>query len=421
MTAAKGDLVVRFAERDVGSLRAGPNNTFTFTYGPSWLALETSFPVSLSLPLRAEAYVDGAAHTFFANLLPEGGVRQAVCRRLGISEDNDLALLRAIGGECAGALAIVDPDVGDRSSSDHDYEELDASRLRALVSDDQLVPLLVGGPATRLSLAGAQDKLPVALLDGKVWIPRGSAASTHILKLPHRRYAHIPVNEAYVTGVATRLGFDAVTATLFDRTDPPSLLVERYDRRVADNPRSVTRLHQEDLCQALGSSPSRKYEQEGGPTLAAAINLVRAHVRNPIGDVERLVGWQAFNVVTGNSDGHGKNLSILYDEHGTRLAPFYDLLSTRHYEGLDRLLAMSVGGTRDPDLLDRARWTTLARELTVGASTIMDIVLAVTERSLEAVGPWTREFRERYGDQSILQTLPRAIAKRARKLRKAVS
>ena len=86
----------------------------------------------------------------------------------------------------------------------------------------------------------------------------------------------------------------------------------------------------------------------------AAITLVRGLVSDPLVDVRRLIEWQAFNVCAGNSDGHGKNLSILHDRAGARLAPFYDLLATRYYPSLDRFLAMAVGGGRDPDRLARA-------------------------------------------------------------------
>jgi len=352
--------------------------------------------------------------------LPEGGVRQAVCRRLGISEGNDVALLRAIGGECAGALTILDLEAPDRPSSDHEYEEMDDRRLQSLVSDEQVVPLLVGGETTRLSLAGAQDKVPVALLDDKIYLPLSRSPSTHILKLPHHRYPHIPANEAYVMGLATRVGLDAVAVTLSGRTDPASLLVARYDRRPSRDPWPVTRVHQEDVCQALGLAPASKYEQEGGPTVVDVVRLVRAHVIRPVVDVGRILEWLVFNVVAGNSDGHGKNLSILHDEEGPRLAPFYDLVSTRHYPGIDRQMAMSIGGTRNPDELGRARWVRLAKELEIGAGVLVDIVVTISERCLEAQRSWTAEFRARYGEQPILQTLPRAITTRARRLRKAI-
>lgn len=148
---------------------------------------------------------------------------------------------------------------------------------------------------------------------------------------------------------------------------------------------------------------------------------MRAHVHRPVVDVRRLLEWQAFNVTVGNSDGHGKNLSILYEDDGPRLAPFYDLLSTRHYPGLDRGMAMSVGGVRDPDDLHRRQWASLATQLEIGARVATDLALGVAERCIEVIAAWTVEFRERHGKQAILQTLPQAITRRARKVRKALS
>ena len=121
---------------------------------------------------------DGRGHAFFANLLPEGAVREAICARLGISRDNDLALLRAIGGECAGALSVVAAGAEPATQRRPTYELLEDRRLQAFVDGKRTLPLLAGGPSTRLSLAGAQDKLPVAILDGRIHLPVGDAPST---------------------------------------------------------------------------------------------------------------------------------------------------------------------------------------------------------------------------------------------------
>lgn len=409
-------LIVRWGARTVGRLRGDDTGRLGFTYAAEWLDSDTATPISISLPLREDEYLGGAGHGFFANLLPEGAVREAVCRRLGISVDNDLALLRAIGGECAGALSVVPAEEPSLEPRPHEYEPLATERLRSLVASDDVVPLLVGGPTTRLSLAGAQDKLPVALLDGRVHLPIAAAPSTHILKLPHSRFAHVPANEAFTTGLAHRVGVDAVDVQLFDGTDPPSLLVARYDRVPSSDPWPVARLHQEDLCQALGLPPGRKYEQEGGPTLAAAVGVVRDHVRDPLVDVPRLLQWQAFNVIAGNSDGHGKNVSLVHGDRGLRLAPFYDLLSTRQYARLDRALAMSVGGRRDPDQLRDEQWRALAEQLGIAPRVVLGLVRDLAERCGEAIDPWTKEFRERHGDQPILQTLPTWVSRRARRV-----
>lgn len=413
-------LEVRHGERRVGSLRADESNRFCFRYQEEWLSAKDAFPVSITLPLGPDEEVGGRAHTFFANLLPEGLVRQAVCRRLGISESNDVELLRAIGGECAGALSIVDPNVP-LERPDHEYEELDARRLQSLAEDDdRVVPLLIGGAETRLSLAGAQDKVPVAILDGKIHLPLKGSPSTHILKLPNRRYAHLPQNEAFVLGLATRAGLECAGSELTNATKPQSLLVERYDRRRTDDPWPVRRLHQEDFCQALGLLPGQKYEQEGGPSLAQAVALVRTSVVNPLQDVPRLIEWQTFNAAAGNADGHGKNLSIVYDDEGPRLAPFYDLVSTRAYESLDRRLAMGVGGRRNADELGYEQWATLATELEMRDRVVLDIVGRTLEKVADSLPKWTHEYRDQYGASPILQTLPGWIEKQVRRLRRAM-
>ncbi|CAN5889815.1 type II toxin-antitoxin system HipA family toxin [soil metagenome] len=407
------DLVVRYEARTVGTLTSD-DARFGLTYDSRWLSAKDAFAVSASLPLRAEPYLDGAAHTFFANLLPEGGAREAVCRRLGISLDNDQALLRAIGGECAGALSVVEASSRPVDPESYAYEKLDRRRLHKLVAKDA-VPLLLGGPPTRLSLAGAQDKLPVAVFDGTVYLPLEGAPSTHILKLPDARFKHIPLNEAFVMGLAARIGMATAPTELFLGIDPPGLLVERYDRRREPDGSHVTRLHQEDLCQALGLASSSKYEQEGGPGISATLAFVSKHSAKPLDDIQRVIDWQAFNAVVGNCDGHGKNLSFLYTQRELVVSPFYDLLSTRQYDGLDANLAMSVGGRRNPAELHRLQWEQLAKEARIGARLVLDRVGNVARRCIEELPAWTGEYRERYGRRSVLETLPAWIKKNAQK------
>ncbi|HEY4181719.1 MAG TPA: type II toxin-antitoxin system HipA family toxin [Kofleriaceae bacterium] len=413
MTSKKpnGELIVRYEARTVGALSAD-RDQFGLTYDPKWLAAPDAFPVSTSLPLRSEPYAGREAHAFFANLLPEGGAREAVSRRLGLSVDNDLALLRALGGECAGAFAVVDARSRPPDPDDYAYEELGQRRLEELVDNDT-VPLLLGGPPTRLSLAGAQDKLPVAVFDGVIYLPLEGAPSTHILKLPHRRFKHIPLNEAYVMGLATRIGLPTAPSELLLRTEPPSLLVQRYDRIVDGE--GVRRLHQEDLCQGLGLPPTKKYEAEGGPSLATTLDFTSQHSAEPTTDLRRILGWQAFNVIVGNCDAHGKNVSFLYTSTTLRLAPFYDLLSTLQYRDLTTELAMSVGGRRTPSELHRAQWEQLAKDARIGSSLVLERVRDVAERCIAEIPAWSAEYRERYGRRSILETLPAWITKSARR------
>lgn len=414
------DLEVRYGARRVGILRADEERRFVFRYIEDWLRAPDAFPVSIMLPLQPNETVGGGAHAFFANLLPEGGVRHAVCRRLGISEGNDMELLRAIGGECAGALSIVTSSVS-LEEPEPEYEELSVQRLQQLASDDdRVVPLLIGGPQTRLSLAGAQDKIPVAVLNGNIHLPLNGSPSTHILKLPNARYPHLPQNEAFILGLARHCELDAVRADVLRTTKPHSLLVERYDRRRSESRWPATRVHQEDFCQALGLLPAQKYEQEGGPTLVQSVAVVRAHASEPLRDLQRLLRWQVFNAAVGNADGHGKNLSILYGDDGPRLAPFYDLVSTREYSSLDRLMAMSVGGRRNADELGIEQWAALADHLDMRDRAVIQLVRATLEMLRAHLGGWVAEFRQTYGRLPVLQTLPPRIERQIRRLERAL-
>lgn len=414
MSGAPNELEVRYRERRIGGLRQQPDGVLVFAYEPAWRG--GGFPLSLSLPILDAPYVGGAAHAFFANLLPEGAVRQAVCARLGISVDNDFSLLRAIGGECAGAISIVPPDQAPPDPDRFRYEAISDHQLAELVRPGNRIALLAGGRGTRLSLAGAQDKVPV-FFDGRViHLPLELAPSTHILKLPSATYAHLTVNEAYVGGLAARAGLEVAGSELVMATDPPALLVERYDRVASDTEWPAIRLHQEDLCQALGIPAERKYEQDGGPSFVDAVEVVRTHVVAPLIDGQRMLAWQAFNVVAGNSDGHAKNLSLLYGPNGLRLAPHYDLLSTRYYPALDRGLAMAVGGRRDPDLVGPPQWRAPATALRIAPRAFDAAVAQVAGAVLTELDAWTAAFRDRYGRQPVLQRLPAQIRRRAERI-----
>lgn len=387
-------LLVYFRDVLVGELRQLPSGV-SFRYATSWRERPDAFAVSLSLPL------DDAEHTttFFANLLPEANVRTLLARRLGLSEDNDFALLRAVGGECAGALTILPEDVEVRSTT-ADYEPLSKRRLTELARTYEALPRVDAEGHTRLSLAGAQDKLPVYVDGDRFFLPIGNSPSTHILKFPNRDFKHLPANEVLVMELARRVGVRTVSTRWYPAGEEGLCVVERFDRvRRPDG--TVERLHQEDMCQALGVPASRKYEEEGGPSFTDVVELVREHSVDPLGDTLSLFEWLAYGAVVGNADGHAKNLALLH-AHGIRLAPFYDLVCTRAYDRIDRRLAMSIGGERDPDRLRRPHLHACARALDVKAGLLVDVfvrtgeaVLRELEAAIEASGTGSSPAAER--------------------------
>jgi len=411
--ASAGDLLwVLFEGRTVGELRRTAEGSFSFRYAPDWLA--DGFAISLSLPLDEREYGE-TSRRFFVNLLPEGQIRALVARRLGISEDNDWELLAALGGDCAGALTLTrDP----APTGAGDYHELPRKELEELVSTPHPGLAAVSGENDlRLSLAGAQDKLPVCRTDeGAYLLPIGEAPSTHILKFSGADFPHLTANEVWLTDLAGRLGLPVAANHLDTRFDPPLCVVERYDRAPEPGGR-VRRIHQEDLCQALGLPHSRKYEAEGGPDLRAIAGVLEEHAADPAGDTRELIRWIAFCVLAGNADGHGKNLSLLYDGAAPRLSPFYDLVCTAAYPGLSRRLALSVAGESDSGAIARAHWLGLGEQLGVRPAYIVDLVDEISAAAPDAVEETNAEFLDRYGEHPVLQMVPPVVRRRVRRMR----
>lgn len=106
---------------------------------------------------------------------------------LHVSETSTLRLLEALGGECAGLISILgedDPHFAETSFAlnAENYELVDDNRLSDFIEKMNARPLIKADDKLRLSLAGAQEKLALAKLDGKWYLPLNGAPSTHILK-----------------------------------------------------------------------------------------------------------------------------------------------------------------------------------------------------------------------------------------------
>ncbi|MCB9653247.1 MAG: HipA domain-containing protein [Deltaproteobacteria bacterium] len=207
------------------------------------------------------------------------------------------------------------------------------------------------------------------------------------------------MNEAFVLRLAASVGLSTVNAVVrrFGRAN--ALVVERYDRMRTDA--GAQRLHQEDFCQALNVPAERKYEGEGGPGLARSVALVREHSSDPLADVHAVIRWQVFNAAVGNADGHAKNLALLLTRTGTRLAPIYDLVSTRAYPRVDRHLAMFIGGNADPDQLTAQDWSRFAADLGVGERYLKDTANQIVSAIGGALAPTLRAFEKAFGRKDL--------------------
>lgn len=326
----------------VGTL-ALVDGRLNFCYTPGWLTLQNAVALSASLPLQAEPFDDRKTRPFFAGLLPEGQMRRLLAQQFQVSGQNDFALLDHIGGECAGAVTFLEPGqalpVPTRNGN---VQWLSDEEVVAILDELPRRPMLAGKDGLRLSLAGAQDKLPVVFDGTRIGLPLNGTPSSHILKPPIDTVEDSVSNEGFCMALAEAMQLKPAKSKVRSILNRSFLLVQRYDR-IADAHGDRQRLHQEDFCQALGVVPEMKYQNEGGPDLTQCFELVRRTTRPSAPQVLRLFDYVIFNALIGNHDAHAKNFSLLYSSKSPILAPLYDTLSTAVYPILTPKMAMKIG------------------------------------------------------------------------------
>ena len=400
----------------VGSLTADRHGAMRFAYDGDWLADSAAPALSVSLPRRPEPFRPRECRPFFEGLLPEGAPRDAVAGALGVSRANEFRLLERLGGEVAGALTLLPPG--------ETPPPFETPGPEAALSDDEIAdlltnldarPFLAGTRGLRLSLAGAQSKMPVVLVDGRIALPAPGQPTTHILKPPIARFPATTENEAFAMRLAARIGLDVARVEPYVVAGRPCLLVTRFDRRPGPDG-AVRRLHQEDFCQALGVVADRKYAGDGGPGFRQCFELVRRACSRPAVEVLKLLDAAIVQVLLGNADAHGKNYSLLHRGGGVELAPLYDLLSTVAYPDLSPRFAMRVARRGTLEELRRGDWDRFARDAGLGAPIVRRRVRELAGLALERAGAGADELAVPGSDQDALAGFAARIADRARRL-----
>jgi serine/threonine-protein kinase HipA len=403
-------LNVRFHGRLAGALVRKQNGNLQFRYDRDYVEAGGS-PLSLNLPLQTQAFPHRDCLAFFGNLLPEEDVRAQVALATGISAANDYKLLERFGGDVAGAVTLLPSEESVEKPEPDDLEQLSPQRLDEILFELPQRPLAVDEKGeVRLSLAGAQSKLPVVETAAGFALPHGSSnPTTHILKPEPARFPGLVANEFFCMRLAREAGLRVATVErAVTASGLPFLIVSRYDRDLTQEP--IRRLHQEDLCQALGRLYIEKYQHEGGPSVQEATELVDDASSAPARDRQQLWLALVFNVLIGNCDAHGKNYSLLYDSPAPSLAPLYDLVSTAVYDELTTRLAMSIDGATMLEEVTITAW----REAAKGAGFAPRFLEARVEpfltRVLEASTRLTGQ--EEHADPTV-QRIAQGIRKRA--------
>ena len=388
----------------VGTITGTGGDDAVFAYAEEYRAQKGRRPISVALPFEADRFTPRQTHHFFDGLLPEGFTRRSVAAHLHLDEDDYLSILAALGGECLGAIRVVEEE---HTIEPARYERLSVAQVRALAAEGtSKTANLVA--ESHLSLTGASGKAGLYFepVEGVWYQPFGDAPSTHIVKQSHIRLEEIVVNEQLCLMTAGRLGIpvpESFIINLGNAAEEDVLFAtKRYDRKDSAEGQVVSglprpnRLHQEDFSQALGISAANKYEKDGDRYLANCFELLRRVSENPVADQLQLWNQLLFDYLIGNTDNHIKNLSLLYsaDMRTVRLAPAYDILSTAIYRKATRDMAISIGGVFRLDEIDRNAIRRAASEAGLGQGMALTCLERMTQKLPQALAESAEVLRQ---------------------------
>jgi serine/threonine-protein kinase HipA len=379
-------------------------------YFDEWLTDEQSRPLSLSFPfLPGNAPYQGQVVTnYFDNLLPDNdAIRRRLAQRHQAGGTDAFQLLTKLGRDCVGAIQLLPEDEAPSDVYEINGEGLNTARIAQRLRNTTSAQALGQhdyDEDLRLSIAGAQEKTALLRHDDQWLLPRGSTPTTHIFKLPLGLVGHMQAdmrtsveNEWLCSKIMGAYEIPIARCEIEHFEDQKALVVERFDRTPSSDGSWIIRLPQEDLCQATGTSPLRKYQSDGGPGIAQIMELLLGS-----GDAEQdrnnFFKTQIIFWVLAATDGHGKNFSIAHlPGGGYRATPIYDVLSAHPVIGKGKnqisphkaKLAMAVRGSTNYYLIEkiqRRHWISQAQQVGLGAAAAEQLIEAVIQATESVIG-----------------------------------
>lgn len=367
------DVWMEALDTPVGLLERAADGSLSFTYTPD---LPPEGRISLSMPIRDEAYGDAASTAFFANLLFEGRELDRVKAVYGIDRNDVAELLNHLGADCPGAVSVTPEGTGPGKRPGmfpDDYEEITDERMTRIVAALHFNGRLPDEERDPSPLAGVQPKLALVVHEGRYFQPKpGSRApTTHILKVSPRDDTSLTRHEAALLSLARDIGLDVIESEYLEFHDEETcadigaILSRRFDR--VQEGGEIRRLHSEDFCQALGLPRELKYERDAAPDgarfSARRVGELAAEVAVPAQFQMEFLRHTLFNLTVGNTDNHGKNASVLYRGRNGELAPLYDVVPVIMATRPTHRFSFRLGSAEFAEDLDVEDLTALMRDL----------------------------------------------------------
>ena len=347
----------------------------TLTYRPELVEAQEvgALVLSAALPLRADRFSPSEAAPFLEGLLPDGWARAGLEQRFDVHRVDSFSLLAAVGRDCAGAVTFVPHGESWPPEAPSAPVGLDDAAVAARLEGLEHDPLGVDD-TTRVTLAGTPWKLPLTISpDGSWAAPVPGQPSTYLLRPESPDHVGLVVTEAYALEVMRRADMRVVDAEATTIAGRPVLVVRRYDRAIGPEG-EVTRIHQEDCCQALGAARSERTERTGGPSLEEIAELVRDLTAAPDVEVVHLLEWLTASLVFGKVDGSARDLALIYDDGTCELAPVASMAGTADYPDRPRQLGLAVDGRDDLDRVGGAQIVAEAGRWGIPAEVVTELV-----------------------------------------------
>jgi serine/threonine-protein kinase HipA len=418
------ELIVLLEGREVGRVRKNARGGINFLYDDEWRKDPAAYPISLSMPLGAKEHGRSVTEAFLWGLLPDNEqVLERWAKKFQVSARNVFSLLSHVGEDCAGAVQFVLPErlKALTSGKEDKVEWLDetdmAKRLQA-VREDHAAGRLPGDTG-QFSLAGAQPKTALLFQNGRWGVPSGRIPTTHILKPPTGQFDGHAENEHVCLDLARELGLPTAQSKVMHFGKEVAIVVERYDRLASGN--DILRVHQEDACQARGIMPTKKYQNEGGPSAYDIAQLIRAYSTDREADLDTFFGALAFNWLIVGTDAHAKNYSLLLMNHRVRLAPLYDIASILPYRDSDlkkAKFAMKIGGKYEVSVIGLRQWERQAKELRIESEALIERIDGMAQKLPDLVND-ARTRAEKEGlKRAFIERLAAGLIERASECRR---
>lgn len=385
-------LQVTYGDDVIGTLALdSTTNLLKLSYTAQWQ--QQGFAISPHLPLNNQ-HAPEVAYNYLDNALPEGEARKLLAENLGVSEKNVYSQVRAIGNDLAGAIVFRPVQAEQIDRTQPTFRLIEEAELIERLHIKEEIGLLTWDDKPRLSVAGVQDKLNVFIDNaGNLGFGDGSLCSTHILKFEKKNCPNLVLNEFFCMTLSTAIGLPTAEVAFRRFGSHPALIVKRFDRKYVSDDSKVLRRHVIDGCQALNLSRDHKYERNlgdgrdvkhirDGASLEKLFGFCRK-MSSPVESIQWLLHWQLFNLMIGNYDSHGKNVSLYFDDSTARFTPAYDLVNVSMFPQFKHVLAMAMGDEFEPDTIHAYQLADFAETCNIDKKLLSRLLVSLADKVLK--------------------------------------